>query len=251
LIRQLDLRDETPFHRAYKRRAVALLGLRAGDRVLDVGCGTGDDVRRLAEIVGSGGRAVGIDAGARMIAEARARHARSGGPVAFLVGDAGRLPFADGGFDGCLAVRTFQHLADPGRALAEMTRVVRRGGRLVVVDPDHDTAVLDVPDRALARKFLNFRADTLRNGGIAHRMPALFREVGLVRVAVVPLTEVRTDYEAVEAASHYEGGIRVAREVGALTADEADRLVSAMRAAAGAGRFFSAMTYFLTAGRKA
>jgi hypothetical protein len=65
------------------------------------------------------------------------------------------------------------------------------------------------------------------------------------------MTEVRTDYAEVEAASHYEGGIQIARERGALTPTESDHLVNMMREAAEAGRFLSAMTYFLTAGRKA
>jgi SAM-dependent methyltransferase len=229
LIRLLDLRTGDRFHRAYKDRAFALLGLREGDRLLDVGCGTGDDVSFLAQAVGPGGCAIGVDASATLVAEAYARHAGNG----------------------CLAVRTFQHLADPRRALAEMVRVVRSGGTLAVVDPDHDTAVIDVAERALVRRFLNFRADTIRNGGIAHHMPTLFKDLGLRDVTVLPMTDVRTDYAEVEAASHYEGGIRVAHEVGVLTAEEAERLVRAMREAAAADRFLSAMTYVLTAGRNA
>jgi ubiquinone/menaquinone biosynthesis C-methylase UbiE len=251
LIHQLDLRSGAPFHIAYKQHAIGLLHLREGDRVLDIGCGTGDDVHLLAQRVGASGRAIGIDVSEEMIAEARIRHAGSALPFTFLAGDAADLPFADACFDGCLAIRTFQHLVDPHGALAEMVRVVRPGGRLVVVDPDHDTAVIDVADRSLARKFLNFRADTIRNGGIAHQMSSLFKACGLLDVAVIPMTEVRTDYAEVEAASHYEGGIRIAHEMGVLTAGEAQTLVCTMREAADAGRFLSAMTYFLTVGRKA
>jgi ubiquinone/menaquinone biosynthesis C-methylase UbiE len=250
LIHQLDVRSGDAFHQTYKRRAIALLGLQEGDRVLDVGCGAGDDVSLLAQVVGAGGSAVGVDASAAMIAEARARHAVSLPPNAFVVGNAERLPFADGSFDGCLAIRTFQHLADLRLALAEMCRVAKSGGRLVVVDPDHETAVIDVPERHLARAFLNFRADTIRNGWIAHHMPALFKECGLLEVAVLPMTDVRTDYAEVEATLHYEGGIRVAQEQGVLTTEEADRLVHSMRETAASGRFMWAMTFFLTTGRK-
>jgi ubiquinone/menaquinone biosynthesis C-methylase UbiE len=251
LIHLLDLRSSAPFHLAYKQRAFELLDLRESDRVLDVGCGTGDDVRHLAQLVGSGGSAVGVDASETMIAEARVRSTGSELPIAFVVADVDELPFADGSFDACLAIRTFQHLAEPVRALTEMIRVVRPGGRLAVVDPDHDTAVFGISDRELARKFLNFRADAVRNGGIAHQMFSLFKEHGLLDVSVMPTTEVRTDYAEIEAASHYEGGIRIAQEKGALTPTEADHLVSMMREVGGAGHFLSAMTYFLTAGRKA
>jgi SAM-dependent methyltransferase len=250
LIGDLDLRTSAPFHLAYKRRAIALLDPHEGDRVLDVGCGTGDDLRMIAQILGSNGQAIGIDASETMITEARSRHAGSEFPLTFVTGQAEDLPFADASFDACLAIRTFQHLTDPQRALMEMIRVMRTGGRLVTIDPDHDTAVIDGPDRSLVRSFLNFRADTIRNGGIAHRMPALFKAHGLLDVSVLAMTEVRTDYAEVEAASHYEGGIRIAREMGVLTREEADHLIHAMRVAAETDRFLSAVTYFLTAGRK-
>ena len=250
LIHELDLRNAQSFHLTYKQRAIALLDLHEGDQVLDVGCGTGDDLRMVASLLGPSGRATGIDASERMITEARTRHAGSALPLTFLIGETENLPFGDASFAGCLAIRTFQHLTDPEQALAEMIRVVRPGGWLVVVDPDHDTAIIDVPTRSLARKFLNFRADTIRNGGIAHHMPALFKAQGLLDVSVHPMTEVRTNYAEVEAASHYEGGISIAQETGVLTTEEADHLKHAMRAAAETDRFLSAMTYFLTAGRK-
>lgn len=98
--------------------------------LLDVGCGTGDEVRALAHAVGPRGRSVGVDASAVMVAEAQHRHAASGLPVAFVVGDAQHLAFADASFDRCRAERVLMHLDDPERALAEMRRVVRSGGRL-------------------------------------------------------------------------------------------------------------------------
>jgi ubiquinone/menaquinone biosynthesis C-methylase UbiE len=58
---------------AYKQQAYALLGLQPGDHVLDVGCGSGDDVRALAQIVGSTGRAIGVDVSETMVAQARVR----------------------------------------------------------------------------------------------------------------------------------------------------------------------------------
>lgn len=251
LIRLLDLRHENQFHRAYRQRAIELLTLHAGDHVLDIGCGTGDDVHYLAEIVGPGGLAVGVDSSSRMIQEALARHGQSNLPVSYHVGDASQLEFDNESFDGCLAVRTFQHLGDPPRALAELVRVLRPGRRIAVVDPDHDLVVIDSPYRSLMRKFLNFRADTIRNGGIAHHMAALFRQHGLLAVSVIPMTEVRTEYASVEASSHYEGGIRVARDHGVLTTEDADHLIIAMRDAAASDRFFTSMTYFLTVGTKA
>lgn len=250
LVRLLDTQGTAPFHQAYKRRAFALLGLQSGHQILDVGCGTGDDVRALARMVGPTGRVVGIDSSEAMIAEARKRSEGTELSLQFHLADATRSELADESFDGCLAIRTFQHLADPHQALSEMVRMVRPGRRVVIVDPDHETAVIDVPERALVRRFLTFRADTIRNGWIAHHMPALCKEVGLVDVVVTPMTQAQTDYAAVDAILGYEGGVRAAQAAGVLTDTEAERLVGSMQTAAGADRFFCAMTFFITSGRK-
>src|SRR5262249_16631528 len=121
----LDTAGGLAWTRAYKRRTFALLAPRPGDRGLDLGCGTGDGVRALAALGAPGGRAVGVDASATMVAEARARSAAAGAAAEFRVGDAHRLPFDDASFDGCRADRTLQHVEDPPRALGELVRVAR------------------------------------------------------------------------------------------------------------------------------
>ncbi|MFY1679637.1 SAM-dependent methyltransferase [Streptomyces sp. WMMC905] len=104
-------------------------------RLLDVGCGTGVPAVRIATTHRS--RVTGIDASERQVAEASARARRSGvgDRISFRLADAGeRLPFDDGHFDGAWAIESLLHLTDPGAALAEIHRVVRPDGRLVVAD---------------------------------------------------------------------------------------------------------------------
>jgi SAM-dependent methyltransferase len=107
-----------------------LLDLSPADRVVDVGCGTGNYSRCLA---GSAvdGLVVGIDASAAMIAAAGKRG--GGEHLAYVRGDAGKLPFRDGGFDAVCCVGVLHMLDQPMESLAEMVRVLAPGGRLVVV----------------------------------------------------------------------------------------------------------------------
>src|SRR6202023_1920244 len=90
-----------------------------------------------------------------------------GGSLEFRQGDAHHLPFPDLTFDACRVDRVLQHLEDPQRAIAEMARVLKIGGRIAAAEPDWDTLVIDVPDRSLARqkRFFNNTTDIAGRGG--------------------------------------------------------------------------------------
>jgi SAM-dependent methyltransferase len=111
------------------RRALGLADIPAGAHVLDVGCGTGRWVRRYREI---GFHATGIDAQYGMLRQARAQATEA--PL--LVGDACYLPFADAAFDAVSDITVVQHIPAPlqRQALCEMLRVLRPGGRLILME---------------------------------------------------------------------------------------------------------------------
>lgn len=111
-VQYLDIVTGLSSSQEYKRRTYALLQAGPGHRILDVGCGTGDDVRASAAIVGPSGHVTGVDSSTVMIAEAQQRSGALGLRVEFRVGDAHALDFPDNIFDGARADRTLQHLAD-------------------------------------------------------------------------------------------------------------------------------------------
>ncbi|CAA9589965.1 MAG: hypothetical protein AVDCRST_MAG88-4696 [uncultured Thermomicrobiales bacterium] len=218
--------------------------------MLEVGCGTGQDALALAGRVAPEGEIICLDLSRAMIDEARRRNQGTRLPVTFVQGDAHQLPFEDNAFDRCRADRTFQHLPNPERALAEMIRVMKPGGLLLIVEPDHETLVVDTPYKDVTRRFLAFRADGLCQGDIAHRLFALYRERGLTEVGVEPMTEVATDYAAINGVMGFDRGMRTTAEHGVVTRAEAERWIAYVEEAARAGHFFYAMTFFITTGRK-
>lgn len=123
----------------WRRRSAAALALPAGARVLDLCCGTGDQALALAK---RGARVAAGDFCLPMLALARPKYARfgrggvpSGGRVpAGLAADALSLPFADAGFDGATVSFGLRNVADLDQALRELTRVLRPGGRLAVLE---------------------------------------------------------------------------------------------------------------------
>ena len=143
----------------------------------------------------------------------------------------------------------FQHLNDPRRALSEMVRVTKPSGTLVVIDPDYDTQVLELPDQGLARRVLRFRADEgLRHGTIAHRMPAMFHNGGLAQISVEPMTLVVRDATAVDNVMGLRTWASTAHRHGFLEAGEAERWEALLDATVAAGNFLYAVTFFITAG---
>ncbi|CAL9603235.1 class I SAM-dependent methyltransferase [Streptomyces sp. enrichment culture] len=121
--------DDGPAYAA----AVAALGLREGDRVLDAGCGTGRALPPLRAAVGASGTVIGADLTPAMLREAaRAGRDRDG---VLLLTDAAALPLRAGALDAVFAAGLIAHLPHPSRALRELARVVRPGGTLALFHP--------------------------------------------------------------------------------------------------------------------
>ncbi|MFJ9952322.1 class I SAM-dependent methyltransferase [Kitasatospora sp. NPDC091207] len=112
--------------------AIATLGLRPGDRVLDAGCGTGRALPLLRAAVGPEGRVIGADVTPEMLRVADARHH---GTAALLTADCARLPLADASLDAVFAAGLISHLGDLDGALRELARVTRPGGALALFQP--------------------------------------------------------------------------------------------------------------------
>jgi SAM-dependent methyltransferase len=249
-VRYLDATRLTDFFQEIKRRSYDLLELQAGDHVLDLGCGTGDDVAALASRVGPSGRAVGVDFSATMIAEAQQRTVGMDLPVVFIQGDAHHLDFSDDAFDGCRAERLLQHAPNPQAVLAEMVRVAKSGARVIVWESELEMLVFDAPDRAVSRTMQHFICDGFRNGAIGHQLYRRFRDAGLVDVEARLLGRAMTDFALVESAFDLRASARRAADMGMLTAAQAADWITCLEEADRADRFFCAVAGFLVSGRK-
>ncbi|HEY7419839.1 MAG TPA: methyltransferase domain-containing protein, partial [Ktedonobacteraceae bacterium] len=110
--------------------------MQPGEQVLDVGCGTGTLAIEVQSCLGHAGRVVGIDPGAQQIAHARAKAARRNLPVEFQAGVIEHLPFPDQSFDVVFSTLMMHHLPAglKRQGLAEIARVLKPGGRLVIAD---------------------------------------------------------------------------------------------------------------------
>jgi demethylmenaquinone methyltransferase/2-methoxy-6-polyprenyl-1,4-benzoquinol methylase len=121
-------------HRLWRRAAVKFGAVGAGQKALDCATGTGDLALALKRAVGPSGEVIGTDFCAEMLIPAPAKAERAGLPVHFQVADALALPFEKARFDLATIAFGIRNVDDPVQCLREMARVVRPGGRVVVLE---------------------------------------------------------------------------------------------------------------------
>jgi len=216
--------------------------------VLDVGCGVGDDVRDLANLIGDSGRVVGVDFSGAMIVEAKKRYYTAKLPIEFVEGDAQHLTFPNASFDRCRTERMLMHLDDPEQALAEMVRVVRPGGKVVVFDFDWDTLFIDSPYKETTRKFVREYSDGLKHGWIGRRLPRMFQTAGLTEIVTEPHV-LHLDYAFTRRL--LEGRMAKAQAEGVFSVEELANWWANVAQAEAAGQLHFGLFGFVIGGRKA
>jgi len=162
------------------------LGLRGGERVLDVGCGLAQLTRAMARAVGPNGRVVGVEKDPAQLAEAKRQAAEKNEEhlLELREGDACALPLSEqewGAFDVAHARFVLEHVGDPLRVVRGMVRAVRPGGRIVLEDDDHDVLRLhpEPPGfRALWEAYMRTYDRLGHDPYIGRRLVSLLHEAG-------------------------------------------------------------------------
>ena len=242
----MDLVRDSAFGRAYKARALALLELRPGLSVLDVGCGPGDDLIAMAECVGPTGRALGIDRHELMIDEAKRRAAEQGSAAEFRVADVLTLDLAGATFDRVHADRVLQLLPrHRTESLAQIRRIMRSGAQLVVSNPDTRSWVLDIGVPRISEKILG--ASRGWGGG---SLPNLLRDCGFADPVYAPCASLETDFAKVDAHTPLRDMAHRANQRGAIGDDELADWLACLDEAIARDRFALSTTMFVVRATK-
>jgi SAM-dependent methyltransferase len=249
--RRIELRGRNKDEIAARAAYLDLLEIQHGERVLEVGCGSGVVLRDIARRVGSSGQAVGLDYSSAFlkVAHELAEQAGLADRIELQQGDARALTLEDAQFDVVLAATSLAHIPDGELAVPEMVRVTRPGGRVAVFERDTDASIISHPDRETTRRIVQAGSDySTVDGWLARRMPGLFVQAGLEDVRVQAFTPFERDPAGFYGMLLWSRRIETALQVGAISEAEARRWLEQLEVEQEAGRFLAGQVQIFTWG---
>ncbi len=189
--RSVELIYQTTDVVAQRARTLAALAPESEDKILDVGVGPGFLLKDIALLVGSAGRAIGIDVSDAMVKMAATRVANIPHANAAEM-DAAQLEFDDDYFDGLVCTQVLEYVSDVDAALKSFSRVLKPGGRCVVVDTDWDSVVMNTSDHNRTERFFREWDKHLVDPFLPSKLPAYFKAAGfnLISVEIIPMLRV-------------------------------------------------------------
>ncbi|MGZ0152758.1 methyltransferase domain-containing protein [Kribbella sp. WER1] len=240
----LDQMAARPAVRELKAWALGQLAPAAGKTAVDVGSGTGEDVLAFAAC---GARAIGVEPSPGLRAEA-ARRAEVDEGVEFVEGRAESLPFGDASVDVVRCERVLQHVDEPAVAVREMARVLRPGGRAVLIDTDWGTAIIDPADPDVLRRMVDYFRNETANPYSGRRLRGLLVDAGLEITGETAATWIEPQAGA---STGFVGMMHTtAARAGVITDDEAAVFAGTLRDAAERGAFHMSLTMYAVSARK-
>ncbi len=248
LIDVRDLQAALPGIARLRSWAHEALALRPGESAVDIGSGTGSEVLTFADAVGPNGNAVGVEPDPNLLAVAERNAAEARSAARFVTGDAYGLPFGAGSFDAALCERVFQHLTAPVRATAEIARVLRPGGRVVVTDSDWGTAIVHPGDRKVVHEVIETLIGNTTNPFAGRRLHGQLQQAGLIVDEVGSHALVQDAGIGAGALVARISAMAVAR--GAITEQQRDTLLDDLRAGAESGDIHLSVTMFAVLAHK-
>jgi ubiquinone/menaquinone biosynthesis C-methylase UbiE len=175
--RRIEALYVTPEVVAQRERVLQVLNLAPGEHVLDIGSGPGLLASAMAQAVGPHGRVSGIDISRSMVSMARRRCA--GQPWAqFQTASATEMPYPDDSFHAAVSTQVYEYVPDIPAALAELHRVLRPGGRAVILDTDYGSLVIHTEDPPRMARILHAWDEHFTHANLPRLLSRQLREAG-------------------------------------------------------------------------
>ena len=189
---QLSMIYQTDDIKEMQRQYRVWFDPRPGERILDVGCGTGVNDLALGKLVGPAGMIVGIDNSEAMLAIARAKASTDN--VEYRRMAVEEMDFPADSFDGVVCTQVLGYVADPVPVIRSLLRVAKPAGRVFIAETDWDTLAYSIPDKELQRKVTLSFTDHHGDGWVGRRLYAMCREAGASEIELHPYVIHNAEY---------------------------------------------------------
>ena len=178
-----------------RKQTLKKLSLKSGEHVLDIGCGVGFLSYEMAVKTGDSGKVIGIDKSPEMIRHAINR-CKGLGNTEFMEGEAGSLPFPENNFDAVCCTQVLLYVKDVLQVLAEIRRVLKPAGRIVIVETDWRGVVLNSAFNSLTRKIFSAWDAAVPSPNLPVYLGPLLKKYGFSSIQVEPVPILNTEYSS-------------------------------------------------------
>lgn len=246
LLLTMEQRRQLAAARMKFERQLDLIQPQPGESLLDLGCGSGAHSRLIASRIAPGGRVVGVDRAADAIDVAKRLSEESqAGTLTFQVADGHWLPFDDETFDAAICISVLAFCEAPLRVLGEVQRVLRPGGRLLLVNSDEDTRIFNGHDRELGRRVLRAIADRAHDPWSGRRLAGLLAAAGFTIARDEVLADVEHEFGPDQSGYLSAHAFRAhVLGAGSVTPEEYERWLAGLEACRREGSYCYSVTTF-------
>jgi arsenite methyltransferase len=243
--RALERMYSTPEVALQRAQVLHAMALRAGEVVLDVGPGPGLLAAEMAAIVGESGVVSGVDQSEPMVAMSQQR-CKDQAWVDMQVGEATALPYQDGIFDAAVATQVYEYVEDVEAALSELWRVLRHGGRALILDTDWDSLIWANRARERMKRVLEAWDQHLRHPNLPQVLTGMLRRAGfqIVRRDIISLFNPEL-HEHSYSAGILQGIQAFVPGRNGLTAEDASAWAADLHTLGDAGEYFFSVNRYL------
>jgi arsenite methyltransferase len=241
----IELSYQTPEIVRQRNQTLEALALRAGEKVLDAGCGTGLLVHDMSSTIGSQGRIIGVDFSDDMLELAKKRCAELTN-IELQQGSVTQLGFADNSFDAASCIQTLLYVEDVETALSELHRVLKPGGRVAIIETDWRGVVLNSPDEVMTRKILDAWDAAVSSPNLPVKLIPLLKKLNFSAIRTTAIPILNTSYADVNFSAgmlEYFSTYAVKNKV--ITKDEAKLWMTQIQDLSKTESFFFCVNRFL------